>query len=346
MFPASVLVSGLDLTVCESLFKAAAQRDEIMVVLDFNSGRTFMRKYLESSRRNVSTELPRSGFSSKAVADAYFRIVQNEMQYHLLKAALSLLEEVSLALDNTGLTLDRYLLLAEPDGFNNAMETLEHSGMNADLFRARYARYAEKLNDADAVLEMSSLSEFSTDTVYYLTPAKAFDTVENRTLINRVNAALTSCCAPVTFVINEGLVNHADDITELVRNCTDAANICCMYFTANTFASPSAEALISCFERVVFTRHDIAAAIKISEYFGTHEIREQKTSITQDKRLHAYSLPDKLFKRDRTITTSTEVRTVPFFEAERIARLPTGSCITLDRNTGHIMTTSTERLLL
>lgn len=321
----SIIVSGIDNTVREHIFKSAVQKLQSMVILDFNHENTDLYDYLISCCRKVSTDMPGFiDFSSKNISDTLFRINSDEKQYHEARAALMLLEDVSRALDNTVLTRERYSSLSEPAGFDKAMDTLRFRGVDTDNFIARYSRYAAIFNDIDVILDIASSGPPAPDTVYYIKPSRAEDTVDNLILIRQINATLTGSKAPITLVINEGLVNHGEDVLGLFRNCADASNISILYFTVNIFASANARELLSCFVNKVFSRHNIEAAQLVSEYFGSHDVKEQRTSTTHDNRFRAYSLPDRIFHRDSTTTTSTEIRTKPIVEAKRIAGLPCG----------------------
>lgn len=321
----SILVSGLDNTVRERIFKFPVNKLQSMIILDFNHENTDLYDYLIRCCRKVSTDLPCcTDFSSKNISDTLFRINSDEKEYHAARAALKLLEDVSRALDNTVLTRERYFALSEPDGFDKAMEALRFRGVDTDIFIARYTRFAEKFNDIDLIMDISSAGIPDPDTVYYIKPSRADDTVHNKVLIRQINATITGSKAPITLVINEGLVNHGEDILDLIINCADAPNINMLYFTTNIFASPRARELLSCFTNHIFSRHSIEAAQDVSRYFGSHEVRETKISITHDNRIHAYTLPDRIFHRDSTTTRSVDTRTKPVVEAKRIAGLPNG----------------------
>lgn len=320
----STIVSGLDTSVSERIFRLSHQKNRSMLILDFNNERTGLLDFLNRSCSRVSTELPVSDFSTEGVCNTIYQISKDEKKYHEARAALLLLEDVIRALDNTVLTRERYSSLSEPGGFDKAMDTLRFRGVDTDNFIARYTRYAEIFNDIDVILDIASSGPPAPDTVYYIKPARANDTVENKLLMRQINASITGSKAPLTLVINEGLVNHGEDVLGLIRNCADAANISILYFTVNIFASANARELLSCFVNKVFSRHNIEAAQLVSEYFGSHDVKEQRTSTTHDNRFRAYSLPDRIFHRDSTTTTSTEIRTKPIVEAKRIAGLPCG----------------------
>lgn len=321
----SILVSGIDNTVRERIFKLSVQELQSMIILDFNHENTDLYDYLISCCRKVSADLPCcTDFSSNDISDTIFRINSDEKEYHAAKAAMMLLEDVSRALDNTVLTRERYFALSEPAGFDKAMDTLRFRGVDTDIFTARYTRFAEKYNDVDLILDIASAGIPDPDTVYYIKPSRADDAVDNLLLIRQISSTITGIKTPITLVINEGLVNHGEDVLALIRNCADASNISILYFTTNIFAAANARELLSCFSNKVFTRNSIEAAQQVSVYFGSHDVKEQMTSTTHDNRFRAYSLPDRIFHRDSTTTTSTEIRTKPIIEAKRITALPCG----------------------
>lgn len=320
----SIIVSGIDNTVRERIFKSAVQKLQSMVILDFNHENTDLYDYLISCCRKVITVLPVSDFSTEGVCNTIYQISKDEKQYHEARAALLLLEDVIKALDNTVLTRERYSALSEPTGFDKAMDTLRFRGVDTDNFIARYSRYAAIFNDIDVILDIASSGPPDPDTVYYIKPARANDTVENKLLMRQINASITASKAPITLVINEGLVNHGEDVLGLIRNCADSSNISILYFTRNIFAAPCGRDVLSYFANKVFSRNSIEAAQDVSSYFGSHEVREAKISTTHDNRIHAYTLPDRIFHRDSTTTKSVDTRTKPVVEAKRIAGLPNG----------------------
>ena len=320
----SILVSGLDNTVRERIFKSSVQKLQSMIILDFNHENTDLYDYLIRCCRKVSKELPVSDFSTESVCNEIYHLSMNEKEYHAAKAALLLLEDVCKALDNTVLTRERYFALSEPAGFDKAMETLRFRGVDTDNFTARYSRLAETFNDIDIILDIASAGIPDPDTVYYIKPSCADDTAHNKVLIRQINATITGSKAPITLVINEGLLNHGEDVWALIKNCADASNISMLYFTTNIFVSPRAREFLSCFTNIVFSRNSIEAAQQVSAYFGSHDVIETKKSTTHDNRFRAYSLPDRIFHRDNTTTSSTEIRTKPIVEAKRIAGLQNG----------------------
>ena len=326
----SIIVSGSDLTVCESLFKKAAASANTMVILDFNSERTLMSDYLNCTGREISTELPHTGFSVNAVCNTYNSICEDELMFHHVREALSLLEEVSLAFDKTPLTLERYKQLSEPSGFDACMDNLSsrtpESLIMANQYRARYSRCAHYCNDVDSILEISSATPTIDENCIYYFKCKKVE-IENRIMIRQIIQATGSFNSPFTLIINEGMVNHSADVFELCEKCADSGNISMFYFTRNAFASKEGENLLSLFETKIFTQNDLPSAQRLSAYLGEHDVREKRRSITKDERFGAYSLPDRIFGRDKTTTTTTEIRRKAYIEPERIVRLQPGVCV-------------------
>lgn len=336
----AMMVSGLDITVRECVFRHALRNASTSVILNFNHENTDLLEYLAD--RKIREELPSARFSPNEICNTYYRIENDELKYHVMCEAFRLLKDVSAEL-GTELNLETYRVLSEPEGFENALEILNSRGKNTTAFRSRYARLAEIFNTADVLIETCA-PELESGTFYYIASRRASDTPDNAVTFRKINAALTAFPAPITLIVNEGAVNHMNDLNVMIKNSVDSANITVIYFSNNAFSCNEPEKFLAYFSQVLFTRHNLPAAQLISKYFGSRDVCEKRTSVSHDDRLFAYSLPDVLLQRNHTTTTTTEVRNKLFVEPERIANLPDGNVIM--NSGGKFCITSIRRLLI
>lgn len=119
------MVSGLDITVRECVFRHALRNASTSVILNFNHENTDLLEYLAD--RKIREELPSARFSPNEICNTYYRIENDELKYHVMCEAFRLLKDVSAEL-GTELNLETYRVLSEPEGFENALEILNSRG--------------------------------------------------------------------------------------------------------------------------------------------------------------------------------------------------------------------------
>lgn len=351
----SYLVSGSHLAIADCLLQTMLSQkvpDTTAIVLDFVQSGDFLAPLQQSFPTvfciRAACEDYNSLFSEDG-ADSINRIFcyfeQTALEEDVrngMKRCLQALEELSILQGNGRLTKDNYLRLHTANAMMLALQTLQIQGrispfhaeeLHATLMQT--AKYLIPLENTVAAMQYSgnavrSVTDLPSGSAVVLSAKPMAAASQNTQLIRQLKTDIL-CRAvrgePLLLIIHTRLCNPISAMTDLIGALQYQPNVTVLYVSPDIFCTAAegehVEAFLNLFDYNLFSRHGGRSAQQVSALFGERMVSMASNAETKDLRLFSASIPDLLFHRNRTVTTTYTPTVRPYVPAEWILHMQT-----------------------